>query len=88
MMSIAKTEALSEHRGNFDAQMYLNEDIYQELDWWIRNVESLSAPIVPSNPSLIIYTDASLDGWGVSIPDRNLRFGGRWLGDEGSQYIN
>ena len=59
-----------------------------ELQWWLDNVYDLSAPIVPTNPNLTIFTYASLDVWGASIPDRNLIFGRLWLHSEGDQYIN
>ena len=88
MMCIAKNEALRYRKGNYDGNLRISEDVREELFWWKNNLWGMSAPIVPSNPDLVIYTDASLDGWGVSIPTRNVRFGGRWLEEEKDNYIN
>ena len=43
MMNIEKTMALKYRRGNFDASMYLTDDIYFELDEWLENRLSFSA---------------------------------------------
>ena len=87
-MEIDKIDALRKNRGNFDAPMAITPDMRLELNWWLENLPRLSAPIRDTNPDLTIFTDASFSGWGASIPEKNLQFGGRWQSQEGEEYIN
>ena len=87
-MIIVKNEALRKCRGDYDGRVTITRQVHEDLDWWLENLPHLSAPILPTNPSLVLYTDASFEGWGASIPQRQLRFGGRWLSEESQNYIN
>ena len=39
-------------------------------------------------PDLVIYTDASLEGWGCHIAKSDVSCGGRWTGNEKENHIN
>ena len=67
--------------------MRISDEMIRELHWWLENLPNLHKPILPSKPDLTVYSDASLPGWGVHIPDIGLRFGGRWDMQEQEEYI-
>lgn len=48
----------------------------------------MSRPILVPNPALVIFTDASLQGWGCHIPATGLKSGGRWTEEERQHDIN
>ena len=57
-----------------------------EISWWEKNIFKLFKPIRYPKISIIIYTDASLEGWGASMG--NVSTGGAWLPDEKLMHIN
>ena len=63
-LDIAKNEALKLNKGNFEAKLLLTNDMICDLFWWINNIHTTFKPISHGNPVLIIYSDASLKGWG------------------------
>ena len=73
-----KNEGLKMHRGKFEGTVSLDDGCYKDLQWWIENAAVCTKEISHGNPSLVIHTDAALDGWGahdLSIDDTT---GGPW----------
>ena len=48
----------------------------------------VQAPIRRQGPDIVIYTDASKEGWGAYIPSTEQKFGGRWTDKEQGNHIN
>ena len=64
----------------------MSEDALYEISWWKKNIFKAFKPIRYPKISIIIYTDASLEGWGASMG--NVSTGGAWLPDEKLMHIN
>ena len=60
-----KTSALARKKGNFDAKMTLSKESILELKWLSNKVIDVFKHISHGEPSLVITTDASLQGWGA-----------------------
>ena len=69
-----KIEGLKMSKGNFDANIQLSEMALAEISWWKENINSASNDIDPQSrhgePDFIIFSDASLLGWGASTWDK------------------
>ena len=79
-----KTEALKEHKGNFDKPVLIPKPGIDDILWWKLNIPSCFAPIVKENPSVTVNTDVSSFGWGACTG--NGRTGGQFnLGGRGLQ---
>jgi hypothetical protein len=51
----------------------LSEDAFAELDWWLERLAVDDGhPIVRPDASMVLYTDASDDGWGAWCGDSEL----------------
>lgn len=62
--------ALRENNGSYDAKMYINSFIIEELNW-LKKLNSKSRnPTRNTTYDLEIYTDASLSGWGLSVREK------------------
>ena len=81
-----KTEALKNHRGNYDKKMKISALAKADLDWWVNNIRNTYCPIVESKPDIVVYSDASLKGWG-GVRD-NCSTGGNWSEIESKIHIN
>ena len=81
-----KDKSLKYNKGNFNAVIKLSEDTLYEIAWWKKNIFKAFKPIRYPKISIIIYTDASLEGWGASMG--NVSTGGAWLPDEKLMHIN
>ena len=86
-LEVSKTRALRQEQG-YEGTISITPSMYKELEWWKANIETVSRPIIQPNPHHVIYTDASLKGWGCHIPATNLKFGGRWDMEDSKQDIN
>jgi uncharacterized protein YqgQ len=84
----AKNINLRVQRGQFDASMEVPDRVKSELTWWLQNSSSISAPILTGDPEYVIFTDASLKGWGYYDPQTKESGGGRWSEYEGQKHIN
>lgn len=71
---------------NFDSIMYLPELLRDDFLWWKNNIMLLSNPIRLESYSKIIYSDASLSGWGAMCEGRSAR--GFWNSKERREHIN
>ena len=60
-----KTEALKEHKGNFDKIVIIQKPGLDHILRWKLNIPSSFAPIVRENSSTTINKDASIFGWGA-----------------------
>ena len=75
-----KSIALKHKNFNFEAYMTLSQESIQELQWWIENIEHSFRSLNIVEPDLVIYTDASMSGWGVT--DKIKPSGGFWHKNE------
>ena len=62
--------------GNFEGKIRLCAKAKAEKQWWINNIDNSCHLINITNPDIIVYTDASLTGWGNS--DGISPFRGLW----------
>ena len=85
---LEKCKILSLRRavGNFDKNAYISREAAKELKWWKHNVLSVFAPIRLPKISYVIFSDASLEGWGGT--DEKTDIGGRWTYSESENHIN
>ena len=81
-----KIQALAISKGNFDHAMSLSKTAYDDLRWWIDNVESSFNDMAISNPEMVIATDASSTGWGAVLGSTRTR--GIWNLHEQQLHIN
>ena len=75
-----KIVAVQENRGEYDGTMELSDDATDELEWWISNVNEAFTRISHGLPSHVLFTDASLEGWGVDFEGETT--GGPWSLEE------
>ena len=81
-----KIEALRANKGDYDAFMTLSQEARAELHWWVQNVTSAFRNIMPTDPDLILTTDASNTGWGAV--QGTQKTGGLWDLEEQAFHIN
>ena len=81
-----KDNSLKYNKGNFNAVIKFSEDTLSEKSWWNKNIFKALKPIRYPKISMIIYADASLEGWGASMG--NVSTGRAWLPDEKLMHIN
>ena len=87
-LEMAKTKALYKSNFNFEGIISISSKVIAELQWWKDNIATVFRPVFVPNPHIVLYTDASFQGWGYHIQDTELRAGGRWSTQEQSQDIN
>ena len=65
----------------------ISQDLLQELSWW-DNKDRLIAGIslLPKNPDLALFSDASRTGWGATVA--SLHLSGNWALEEKQLHIN
>ena len=73
--------------GTYDSQIVLNQECYEELQWWLTQLDALNGrAILTPPPNLVIETDASTQGWGTVC--NGIRIGGLWSQAERLHHIN
>ena len=75
--------------GTYDSQIVLNQECYEELQWWLTQLDAWNGRAIltpPPNLQLVIETDASTQGWGAVC--NGVRFGGLWSQAERLHHIN
>jgi hypothetical protein len=73
--------------GNYNKSAPLDQEEKEELTWWIQMIKSVNGrTIKPAIPDMVIYTDASLVGWGAV--SNQIQIGGAWTEAERSLHIN
>ena len=60
-----KDLALKESKGNFDKPVTLSVAAILDIQWWHTHVEHATNHIHPPPVALVLYSDASIEGWGV-----------------------
>ena len=81
-----KIEALKYTKGNFDGKMLISEQGVQNIWWWLHNIRGSGKHVDIIDPDMIIFTDASEEGWGAHVD--NITTGGRWTEHELESHIN
>ena len=66
IMESEKTAALHQNGGDYNKRMTLSSLATMEIQWWLTNINSSCHFIHAPPPDTIIYSDASLDGWGAT----------------------
>ena len=87
-MEIDKLQALSCNRFDFDGFMNVSEVVRTDLHWWLNHLGHTSGLIQVQYPDFLIYTDASLQGYGFFVPESGIQAGSRWSADEAFHHIN
>ena len=83
-LEIDKIFALKLSRGNYNAPMVIGKTAREDLNWWLQELQMLSMPIHKPDIEKVIYSDASLQGWGAH--DGTISTGGRWTEYEGKHF--
>ena len=81
-----KDKSFKYNKDDLNAVKKLSEDTLYEIAWWKKNIFKAFKPIRYPEITIIIYADASLEGWGASMG--NVSTGGAWLPDEKLMQIN
>ena len=89
-----KSQALRERKGNYNAKMSLSRRALSDIQWWNDNISSISKPLTFPDPSVHLYSDSSLTGWGAWITDGSahsrslLQTHGSWSAEQQQLHIN
>ena len=81
-----KGDALKLAAGNFDSRMSLSLEAREDICWWLRNIRQSGQTLRRPKPHLVVFTDASNEGWGAHVGSETA--GGRWTAEELSDHIN
>lgn len=81
-IELEKSKSLKLKKGNFDAKMQLSAIVKKDLNWWNNNITSSFNHISRKSPTLILYTDSSLTGWGAVLGEHKA---GDWSRKRESQ---
>ena len=74
-----KIKALKRAKGNFEDRMWLSEKALGNIQWWRENLNNARI-IRRDEPTVELFTDASLEGWGAHTDIEQT--GGRWHNTE------
>ena len=85
-LEISKNDALKKARGDFEKYMVIPNNAWEDIHWWLQNIDCSPCPIRIGKADLEVTTDASLQGWGAHT--NTVATGGRWLQSEGDAHIN
>ena len=81
-----KIEALKQNYGDFDRNMTISKDGWENILWWAKNAHSQSKKIWRGNPTVVITSDSSLFAWGAIY--NSISTGGDWSLEEKTFHIN
>ncbi len=87
-LEIDKNLALAGSKYDFEALMEISDSAKVDIQWWLHNLPRLTAPIRTPKPDFVLFTDASLEGWGGHNPQSGQSCGGRWDLNEAKHHIN
>ena len=85
-LECVKINGLKCFNGDFDSPIALTKDAYDDLKWWIDNIDNSFNDICIPNHDVVLTTDASLLGWGAVY--NNLKTRGVWNFQERQFHIN
>ena len=77
-LKMTKTDALKQTGWNHDEHMQISDLAKEDLSWWLENVDQDPCPIMPTEPSVTLKCDSSLEGWGSVIDNSSTTANGRW----------
>ena len=80
-----KNKALGALAGDFEGTVSLSERAKEDIAWWLQNLTK-PRQVRLDKPTVVIYTDASMEGWGAHRGD--VEIGGRWTPSEAQDHIN
>ena len=83
-----KIHTLAMNRGNYESKMKLSEKAKTDIQWWISNVSQESCLISHGPPTVTIYTDSSMKGWGAHFTNEDKQANGLWSDSERLLHIN
>lgn len=66
--------------------MTISKDANAELNWWLKNLRGSFKQILPTPIDIVLYSDASMTGWGAALGDQST--GGNWCKHETEHHIN
>lgn len=78
--------ALIMNRNNFEARMIIPRSLDKTFEWWKSHIPITSTPIRRQNFDRIIFSDASLSGWGAACTGSSAH--GFWNPSERKYHIN
>ncbi|XP_063921239.1 uncharacterized protein LOC135136041 [Zophobas morio] len=81
-----KFKALRDHHMNYDTYMSRSSTLQNDFLWWESAIQNAHNDIRFDNYDLVIYTDASLTGWGVCCDEEKTQ--GWWTATESQHHIN
>ena len=55
--------------GNFETLIKLKKEVILDLQWWIKKLHTVSKKLQYPNITKVIYTDASMHGWGHTVKE-------------------
>ena len=62
-----KIKALKQNKGDYESKVVFSNEVMSEMIWWTENMLSFSdVHSDHSEPDFVLFTDASLTGWGCS----------------------
>ena len=76
------------HNGNFDRFMTIPSEIKPILKWWISNLPNAYKLISHGTPNIVLYSNASKQGWDAVNKTENTKTGGQWSPSEQQLHIN
>lgn len=79
---------LRKSKGNFDNLMRISCDSKCIIQWWLTNLKHSFKSVMRKPPSVLLYSDASLKGWGAYNKTSGSKTGGQWSVEEQSAHIN
>ena len=85
-LEVDKIEALARSKGDFEACMGWSVEGRLDVEWWLNHIDLSGRLINWGTPDGVLYTDASLEGWGAHRGETTT--GGRWSDQEGQDHIN
>ena len=85
-LEMDKIRALRIQKGNYNRTMSISQKGKENRQWWLDNVETSFCDIGHPPVDAIIYSDASLTGWGAAMDE--ISTGGQWSHFESLNHIN
>lgn len=82
-----KVKALNVNKNNYKSSLCVSNEAKQDIEWWIKNIPHASRNFKVQNYNLVIFTDASLDGYGGKS-NNNQTVSGVWSSYQKTLHIN
>lgn len=75
-LEIFRNRELARYHGNYNSKIILDDHAWELIQWWIESVDYQVKSLRSSSPQLVMFSDASLTGWGAVMGD--VKTGGHW----------